>query len=90
MRVVLDTNVVASGVFFGGVPGRILAAWAAGDFTLVLSPQILAEYRRVGEESGADISRARCCTRSNTNAHGDERGDRRRPRVGGATQPRRR
>ena len=50
MRVVLDTNVVASGIFFGGQPGRILAAWAAGEFTLILSPAILAEYRRVGDE----------------------------------------
>lgn len=24
MKVVLDTNVVVSGIFFGGVPGRIL------------------------------------------------------------------
>jgi putative PIN family toxin of toxin-antitoxin system len=50
VKVVLDTNVVASGIFFGGVPGRILKAWAAAEFTLVLSPAILAEYRRVGEE----------------------------------------
>lgn len=50
MRVVLDTNVVASGIFFGGVPGRILAAWGARKFTLVLSPAILDEYRRVGNE----------------------------------------
>lgn len=54
MRVVADTNVVASGIFFGGVPGRILAAWVAGQFTLVLSPAILAEYRRVGDELRAD------------------------------------
>lgn len=52
MRVVLDTNVVVSGVFFGGVPGRILSAWAAGAFVLVLSPTILQEYRRVGRELG--------------------------------------
>lgn len=52
MRVVLDTNVVVSGVFFGGVPGRILAAWSAGDLVLVLSPVILEEYRRVGRELG--------------------------------------
>jgi putative PIN family toxin of toxin-antitoxin system len=50
VKVVLDTNVVASGIFFGGVPGRILAAWVADEFTLVLSPAILMEYRRVGEE----------------------------------------
>lgn len=54
MRVVLDTNVFVSGVFFGGVPGRILSAWGSGEVTLVLSPAILAEYRRVGEELGAE------------------------------------
>jgi len=26
MRIVLDTNIFGSGVFFGGVPGRILDA----------------------------------------------------------------
>jgi uncharacterized protein len=49
VRVVLDTNVVVSGVFFGGVPGRILSAWNRGQLGLVVSPSILAEYRRVGE-----------------------------------------
>lgn len=52
MKVVLDTNVVVSGVFFGGLPGRILAAWSAGQFVLILSPAILDEYRRVGHELG--------------------------------------
>lgn len=52
MKVVLDTNVLVSGVFFGGVPGRILSAWAAGKIVLVLSPAILEEYRRVGHELG--------------------------------------
>ena len=52
MRVVLDTNVLVSGVFFGGVPGRILAEWTAGKIVLVLSPAILDEYRRVGHELG--------------------------------------
>lgn len=52
MRVVLDTNVVVSGVFFGGVPGKILSAWSEGAFLLVLSPAILEEYRRVGHELG--------------------------------------
>lgn len=48
MRVVLDTNVLVSGVFFGGVPGRILEAWRDGELTVVLSPSILEEYDRVG------------------------------------------
>lgn len=50
MRVILDTNVLMSAVFFGGIPGRLLSAWAAKRFTLVLSPDIFDEYRRVGRE----------------------------------------
>ena len=49
-RVVLDTNVFLSGVFFDGVPGRILDAWQAGHLALILSPAILAEYHRAGAE----------------------------------------
>jgi putative PIN family toxin of toxin-antitoxin system len=52
VNVVLDTNVFVSGVFFAGVPGRIVSAWASGQITLVLSPDILAEYHRVGQEIG--------------------------------------
>jgi putative PIN family toxin of toxin-antitoxin system len=49
MRIVLDTNVVISGIFFAGPPSRILAAWADGAFDLIASVDILAEYRQVGE-----------------------------------------
>lgn len=52
MRVVLDTNALVSGIFFGGVPGKILSAWVAGELLLMLSPDILEEYRRVGLELG--------------------------------------
>ncbi|MEX0599801.1 MAG: putative toxin-antitoxin system toxin component, PIN family [Rhodothermales bacterium] len=48
MRVVLDTNVLLSGFFFGGVPGRILEAWRDGKVRLVLSSPILDEYRTAG------------------------------------------
>jgi predicted nucleic acid-binding protein len=48
LRIVLDTNVLLSGIFFAGVPGRILEAWQAGAVSLVLSPAILAEYHRAG------------------------------------------
>ncbi len=48
MRVIIDTNVFVSGVFFRGLPGRILEAWADGVISLVVSPEILDEYRRVG------------------------------------------
>ncbi len=45
MRVILDTNVILSAIFFGGIPGRILSAYRDGRITLVLSPEILDEYR---------------------------------------------
>ena len=47
MKVILDTNVFASGVFFIGPPHTILHAWQHGRLSLVISPEILEEYRRV-------------------------------------------
>jgi len=52
VKIILDTNVVVSGIFFGGVPGHILDAWRGGRFTLVVSPDIFEEYRRVAEFLG--------------------------------------
>lgn len=54
MRIVLDTNVLMSGIFFGGVPGEILEAWKEGRIALVLSASILDEYRSTGEEMEAE------------------------------------
>jgi putative PIN family toxin of toxin-antitoxin system len=50
MKVVLDTNVLVSGIFFSGPPAEILRAWSYGKFRLVLSPEILDEYTRVAAE----------------------------------------
>lgn len=50
MRVVVDTNVFVSGVFFGGTPGRVLAAWRDGTIEVVVSREIIEEYVRVGDE----------------------------------------
>jgi putative PIN family toxin of toxin-antitoxin system len=48
LRVVLDTNVLVSGIAFpGGVPGRIVAAWRQGGLDVVLSRYILDELARV-------------------------------------------
>lgn len=63
MKVVVDTSVFLPGVFFGGPPRDVLAAWRAGQFEVVLSPEILREYVRVGERlaarfPGADLERA--------------------------------
>ena len=54
MRIVLDTNVLVSAVFFGGIPGRILEPWRDGRVQLVLSAEILEEYQRVGLILSAD------------------------------------
>lgn len=48
MRIILDTNVFVSGVFFGGPPGEILAAWRDARIRPVLSAEIFEEYQRVG------------------------------------------
>ncbi len=48
LRVVLDTNVLVSGLAYpGGVPGRIVAAWREGGLEVVLSRYILDEMQRV-------------------------------------------
>ncbi len=49
MKVVLDTNVFVSGIFFSGPPHQILNAWRAGTIQFVVSQEILSEYWRVGE-----------------------------------------
>jgi putative PIN family toxin of toxin-antitoxin system len=55
MKVVLDTNVLVSGVFFSGPPRQILEAWRDGRIELVASLEILEEYRRVGERLSAEF-----------------------------------
>lgn len=45
MKVILDTNVLVSGIFFPhGFPRRILQAWEQGKFSLVASQEIFYEY----------------------------------------------
>ncbi len=48
LRVVLDTNVLVSGLAYPeGVPGRIVIAWRQGGLDVVLSKYILDEMVRV-------------------------------------------
>ena len=48
LRVVLDTNVLLSGIAYpASVPGRILAAWRHGSVEVLLCTHILDELRRV-------------------------------------------
>jgi uncharacterized protein len=53
VKIALDTNVFVSGIFFAGPPYRILEAWRDRKLQLVLSQEILEEYRRVGDEVSA-------------------------------------
>jgi putative PIN family toxin of toxin-antitoxin system len=46
-RIVIDTNVLISAVFFKGKPDVILEAWKAGKLDRVLSEEILNEYSKV-------------------------------------------
>ena len=50
MRVVIDTNVVISGIFFGGNPRRILERVVEGELEAVATPEIVEEYREVVQE----------------------------------------
>ena len=50
MKVVFDTNVVASASFWRGAPFDCLTAWAQGRCEAVVSPALLAEYHEIVEE----------------------------------------
>ncbi len=50
MRIVLDTNVFVSGVFFSGPPYQILDNWRNGKIDVVLTKEIFSEYQRVAKE----------------------------------------
>ncbi len=45
MRVVVDTNVLASAVFFGGKPGELLRLILARSVSGVATQEILDEYQ---------------------------------------------
>jgi uncharacterized protein len=52
VKIVFDTIVFVSGVFFGGPPGTILEAWQNERVELTLSLEIFSEFERVGKELG--------------------------------------
>jgi uncharacterized protein len=48
LRIVLDTNVIVSGLLNPeGTPGRVVDLFLAGEVTLLVDDRILAEYRAV-------------------------------------------
>jgi uncharacterized protein len=55
MRIVLDTNVFISGIFFSGPPSQILTAWRNKSLQIVLSQEILNEYQRIAHELSSNF-----------------------------------
>jgi putative PIN family toxin of toxin-antitoxin system len=59
MKVVVDTNVFISGVFFGGKPQRVLEKIVDGEVCGLCSVEILNEYRgivkRMVEKKGGTL-----------------------------------
>lgn len=50
MKIVVDTNVLVSGVFFGGYPRRVLASIVRRDISACASVEIITEYQEIVDE----------------------------------------
>ncbi|MCI8632820.1 MAG: putative toxin-antitoxin system toxin component, PIN family [Lachnospiraceae bacterium] len=50
MRIVIDTNVLISGVFFGGFPRKILSSIVNGKITAYATFEIINEYEEIIQE----------------------------------------
>ena len=60
VKVVFDTNVVASASFWRGAPFDCLAAWAQGRCVAVVSSNLLAEYHETVGELRLDYPGRKC------------------------------
>jgi putative PIN family toxin of toxin-antitoxin system len=60
VKVVFDTNVVASASFWHGAPSDCLTAWADGLFAAVVSAELLAEYNEIVEALKNDYPDRKC------------------------------
>lgn len=50
MKIVVDTNVLISGVFFGGYPRQVLSAVVEGKFIACATVEIVNEYEEIVQE----------------------------------------
>ncbi len=50
MKLILDTNVFVSGIFFSGPPFKIIDYWRRGNVSLMISPDIIDGYQRISEK----------------------------------------
>jgi putative PIN family toxin of toxin-antitoxin system len=60
VKVVFDTNVVASASFWRGAPFDCLAGWAQGRCVAVVSSNLLAEYHETVDELRLDYPGRKC------------------------------
>ena len=47
IRIVIDTNVLISGLLFGGIPGKLIQLWKNKPILPLVSKEILSEYLKV-------------------------------------------
>ena len=47
MKIVIDTNVVISGIFFNGNPRKVIESVCAAEFEAYASPEIIEEYKEI-------------------------------------------
>lgn len=52
MRVVVDTNLIISGIFYRGLPRKLLEFWMDNRFELFATQEIVQEYVEVIEDFG--------------------------------------
>jgi uncharacterized protein len=45
MSIVVDTNIIISGIFFGGKPRKLLQKYFSGILQMVCSEEIFVEYK---------------------------------------------
>ena len=50
MKIVVDTNVIISGVFFNGLPNQFLKEIALNEIEIVASEEIIKEYYDISKE----------------------------------------
>ena len=50
MRIVIDTNVLISGVFFGGFPRKVLSSVVTGEIAAYATAEIINEYEAIIQE----------------------------------------
>ena len=51
MKIILDTNIFISGIFWAGNSNKVLNLWKENKFELVTSKEIIEEFLKVMKDS---------------------------------------